>query len=213
MPKMELILVRHGETDWNRERFFRGREDIPLNATGIAMADLTAEALKDRVFEAIYSSPLKRSMVTATRIAMPHQIEVREKWGFIDVDYGAWTGLQEDVVKERWGRDYRRWQENPANMRFLHGESMKKAWKRVNTALREVLFTHGTGSVVIVTHRIPIKMMTAYMLGDRPADMVKIRHDPCAISIFEVDDRKPRPVKLNDSSHLTNLGLAQAPDF
>src|SRR5512136_2384537 len=101
MPKMELILIRHGETDWNRERFFRGREDVTLNATGIAMADLTAESLKDRVFEAIYSSPLKRAMVTAKRIALPHQIDVREKWGLIDIDYGVWAGMKEDEVKSR----------------------------------------------------------------------------------------------------------------
>ncbi len=213
MPKMELILIRHGETDWNRERFFRGREDVALNATGITMADLTAEALKDRVFEAIYSSPLKRAMVTATRIAMPHQIKVREKWDFIDVDFGVWTGLKEDVVKERWIRDYERWQKNPAKMRFLHGESMKKAWKRVNSALREVIFMHGTGSVIIVSHRIPIKMMTAYLLDDKPGDIANIRHDPCAISIFEVEERASRPVKLNDSSHLAKLGLGKAPDF
>ena len=213
MPKMELILIRHGETDWNRERFFRGREDVALNANGIAMADLTAEALKGKVFDAIYSSPLKRAMVTATRIAMPHQIDVRAKWDFIDVDYGVWTGMKEDEVKAKWGRDYDRWQKNPARVRFLRGESMKKAWKRVNSGLREIMFLHGTGSVVIVSHRIPIKMMTAYLLDEKPRDIVKIKHDPCAISVFELEERRPRPVVLNDSGHLAMLGLGQAPDF
>jgi len=213
MPKLELILIRHGETDWNRERFFRGREDVALNATGIAMADLTAEALKDRVFEAIYSSPLKRAMVTATRVAMPHQISVRMKPDLIDIDYGVWTGMKESDVIAKWGKDYDRWLKNPSRMRFIRGESVKKTWKRVNTALREIIFTHGTGSVVIVTHRIPIKMMTAYLLRQKPRDIVKIRHDPCAISIFEFEDRKGRPVVLNDSSHLSSLGLSPALDF
>ncbi len=210
---MELILVRHGETDWNRERFFRGREDVALNATGIAMADLTAEALKDRVFEAIYSSPLKRAMVTAKRIAIPHQIDVREKWDLIDIDFGIWSGMKEDDVKAKWPRDYQRWNENPARMRFLRGESVKKAWKRVNSALREIIFTHGTGSVVIVSHRIPIKMMTAYMLHKKPRHITEIRHDPCAISVFEVEEHQPRPVILNDSRHLAKLGLGEARDF
>jgi broad specificity phosphatase PhoE len=210
---MELILIRHGETDWNRERFFRGREDVALNANGIAMADLTAEALKDKVFEAIYSSPLKRALVTATRIAMPHEIDVRAKWDFIDIDYGVWTGRKEDDVKEKWGKDYERWMKNPARMRFLRGESMKKAWKRVNSGLREIIFTHGTGSVVIVSHRLPIKMMTAYLLGQKPRDIVKIRHDPCAISVFEVEGRKATPVVLNDSRHLAKLKLGEVSDF
>ena len=210
---MELILIRHGETDWNRERFFRGREDIPLNANGIAMAELTAEALKDRVFEAIYSSPLKRAMVTAKRIAIPHQIDVRQKWDFIDIDYGAWAGMKEEEVKAQWPKDYVRWLENPARMRFFRGESMKKAWRRVNSALREIIFVHGTGSVVIVTHRIPIKMMTAYMLHKKPRDIVDIKHDPCGISVFQVSDRRSTPVKLNDTSHLESLGLEKPPDF
>ncbi len=213
MPKMELILIRHGETDWNRERFFRGREDVALNARGIAMADLTAEALKDKVFEAVYSSPLKRAMVTATRIAMPHEINVRVKWDFIDIDYGAWTGRKEDEVKAKWGKDYERWLSNPARMRFLSGESMKKAWKRVNSALREIIFMHGTGSVVIVSHRIPIKMMTAYLLDQKPRDITKIRHDPCAMSVFEIEGRKPTAIELNDSRHLASLGLVETPDF
>ncbi len=213
MPKMELILIRHGETDWNRERFFRGREDVPMNATGIAMADLTAEALKDRVFEAIYSSPLKRAMVTAKRIAIPHQIDVREKWDLIDVDFGVWAGMKEDDVKAKWSKDFDRWMKNPADMRFLRGESMKKAWKRVNSALREIIFLHGTGSVVIVSHRIPIKMMTAYMLHKKPREIANIRHDPCGISIFEVESQKPRALVLNDTRHLEKLGLGPGSDF
>jgi len=213
MPKMELILIRHGETDWNRERFFRGREDVALNATGITMADLTAEALKDKVFEAIYSSPLKRALVTAKRVAMPHQIDVRVKWDLIDIDYGVWTGLKEEAVKERWGKDFERWANNPARMRFLHGESVRKTWKRVNSALRELIFLHGTGVVVVVSHRIPIKMMTAYLLGQKARDIVDIRHDPCAISVFEVDGRKAEPVVLNDSRHLEKLDLGEAQDF
>ncbi len=210
---MELILIRHGETDWNRERFFRGREDIPLNANGIAQADLTAEALKDRVFEAIYSSPLKRAMVTAKRIALPHQIGVREKWDLVDIDFGVWAGMSETDVASKWPKDYQRWQSNPAGMRFIHGESMKKAWKRINTALREILFLHGMGSVVVVSHRMPIKMMTAYLMHRRPREIADIKHDPCAISIFKVSERRPTPIKLNDSSHLAKLDLGTAPDF
>jgi broad specificity phosphatase PhoE len=89
MTELELILIRHGLTDWNEGGIFRGHEDVRLNAVGIAQADATAEALKDRVFEAVYSSPLKRAFVTARRIALPHEIEVRPSDGFLDVNYGA----------------------------------------------------------------------------------------------------------------------------
>ncbi len=213
MPKMEIILVRHGETDWNAGGIFRGHEDVRLNATGIAQADAVGEALKDRVFEAIYSSPLKRATVTARRIAMPHEIEVRPKGGFVDINYGAWQGLKESTVKEKMPAAYDRWTDTPWKMRFPGGESTRKAWKRVNTALREVLFLHGMGTIVIVSHRIPLKLMTTYLLGRHLKDFQSVRHDPCAISVFQVQDGVHKPLLLNDSSHLKGLGLPAPRDF
>ena len=213
MPKMELILVRHGETDWNKGSVFRGHEDVKLNATGIAQADAVAEALKDRVFEAIYTSPLKRALVTARRIALPHEIQVRENDAFLDINYGVWQGLKESTVKERYSKAYDRWTNSPAKMKFIGGENVKKAWKRVNSGLRELLMTHGMGSVVIVSHRIPIKFMTTYLLGESFSSFNSVRHDPCAISIFEVDGRDYEPVLLNDSRHLARLAPASQRDF
>ena len=210
---MELIIIRHGETDWNREQVFRGRRDIRLSAAGIAQADATAEALKDKVFEAIYSSPLKRSMVTARRIAKPHLIEIRESDGFNDVSFGMWEGVPAKTVAERYAGGYKTWTEKPGKAKFPQGESMKRAWKRVNSALREILWTHGTGTVVIVSHRVPIKLMTAYLLGRKRDAIGSIRHDPCAMSVFNVDRRDYEPVVLNDSSHLEKLGLPPYTDF
>lgn len=210
---MEIILIRHGETDWNKGSIFRGHEDVKLNATGIMQADATAEALKDKVFEAIYSSPLKRAMVTAVRIAMPHEIQVRENEAFLDVNYGTWQGLKEETVKERYSKAYERWTTNPVRMKFPGGEKIKNAWKRVNSGLRELLMIHGTGSVVIVSHRIPIKFMTAYLLGKGFDGFPEIRHDPCAISVFKVEERNYSPIILNDSRHLEKLGLPPPRDF
>jgi len=213
MPKLELILVRHGETDWNREGYFRGHEDVKLNATGIAQADAVAQALRSRVFEAIYSSPLKRALVTARRIAMPHEIPVRESQAFLDINYGTWQGKKESVVAEKYAPLYAKWKATPYKVKFPGGESVKKAWKRVNSGLRELLFLHGTGSVVIVTHRIPLKFMTTYLLGRPLKEFDRVVHDPCAISIFEVDGREYRPVVLNDSGHLSRLGGSEPRDF
>jgi len=210
---MELILIRHGETDFNRDRVFRGQMDVRLNPTGIAMADATAEALKEKVFEAIYSSPLKRSMVTAKRIASPHEIEVRANFDFLDINYGDWQGRPESEVKARWPSLYAKWQKRPGSVRFPGGESSKRCWKRVISGLREILFQHGTGTVVIVTHRVPIKFMTAYLLGKRRGYINKIKHDPCAISIFNVEERKYTPIVLNDARHLATLNLPEQHDF
>jgi len=210
---MELLLIRHGETDWNAASYFRGHEDVKLNATGIVQADTTAEFLKDTVFEAIYSSPLKRSLVTAVRIAKPHELIVRERIDLLDINYGTWQGKKQSDVQAANPKLYQKWLDKPGRTKFPGGESTKKAWKRVNSGLREILFTHGTGTVVIVSHRVPLKLMTAYLLGKTRHDIGGIRHDPCAISRFEVKGREYTPVVLNDSRHLSKLGLGEAKDF
>jgi alpha-ribazole phosphatase len=185
---LEIILIRHGETEWNKERVFRGQMDMRMNSTGIAQADATAEALKDVVFDAIYSSPLKRAMVTARRIAMPHEIAVRAADGFSDMHFGSWQGLTEAQVEERYAPLLKKWKESPARFRPPVGESTKKAWKRVNSQLREVLFKRG--------------------------DIVSIRHDPCAMSVFKVLERgRYEAVRLNDTSHLRHLNLPKPDDF
>ncbi len=214
MPSLRLILIRHGETDWNKENYFRGHEDVKLNATGIAQADAVAEALKETVFDAIYSSTLKRALVTARRIAAPHEIGVREMVALVDINYGAWQGMKESAVAEKYPPLYERWQKTPWKVKFPAGDSAKKVWKRVNTGLREILFMHGTGNVVLVSHRIPLKMMTTYLLGKHLEDFNSVVHDPCAISIFEVQERRIfKPIVLNDTRHLQKLGLPKQRDF
>jgi len=213
MP-LELILVRHGETEWNKEGFFRGHEDMALNATGIAQADAVAEALKGKVFEAIYSSSLKRALVTARRIAMPHEIAVRENDDFLDINFGSWQGKKEETVKAKYPKLYERWMTDPWGVKFPGGDRVKKVWRRVNSGLRELLFMHGTGCVVIVSHRIPIKFMTSYLLKQPRKEFYKVVHDPGAISIFEIGDKTSfRPIVLNDTSHLARLGLEKQKDF
>jgi broad specificity phosphatase PhoE len=213
MAGLELILVRHGETDWNSSKIFRGHEDVRLNANGIAQADAVSDALKDKVFEAIYSSPLKRAVVTARRIAAPHEIGVRERPRFIDINFGTWQGRTEAQVKETYPKLYERWLTRPAGVRFPRGESVKKAWKRVNTELRELLMNHGIGTVVIVTHRIPLKFMTTYLLGKHLDQINEVKHDPCAMSVFEIEGTSYSPKVLNDSRHLAALKLGRQPDF
>jgi broad specificity phosphatase PhoE len=213
MGKMELILIRHGETDWNKDGVFRGQMDVKLNAMGIAQADATANALASKVFEAIYTSPLKRALVTARRIAKPHEMVERVDNGLMDISFGRFQGLTEAEVTSRYPGQLKVWKENPGKAKFPGGESVKKAWKRINSSLREILVVHGYGTVVIVSHRVPIKMMTAYLLGKDRYSIGEIKHDHCAISVFEIDGRDYEPIVLNDSGHLSKLGVLDKKDF
>jgi broad specificity phosphatase PhoE len=128
--------------------------------------------------------------------------------------FGTWQGLTESQVQERNAPLLRKWKEKPAGFRAPGGESTKKAWKRINSQLREIIFTHGTGTIVVVTHRVPLKMMTAYLLGEKRGCIRDIRHDPCAISTFLIHAKgEYEPVSLNSSSHLKSLDLPEPDDF
>jgi len=210
---MELILIRHGETDWNRETIFRGHIDIPLSENGITQAEATARALRHKPIDAIYSSPLKRTMTTARTIAASHRIEPVAKDNYIDIDYGIWQGLTESIVKERYPRPFEKWTDHPEKMRFPNGESVRKVWKRCASGLREIASTHDIETIVVVSHRIPIKLMTAFLLGKDTSAMNQIKHDVCAISIFEIANRDFKPVLLNDNRHLSDLGIPALKDF
>ena len=88
-----ILLIRHGETDWNAEKIFRGRADIELNENGIKQAELLAKHLAGERIVAIYSSPLKRALRTAGIMAGSHQVDVTPALGLLDFDYGEWQGL------------------------------------------------------------------------------------------------------------------------
>ena len=97
-----VLLIRHGETAWNREKVFRGIHDVPLNDNGRAQAALVARALAARPIDAAYTSPLSRARETADIVLAPHGIEAAILEGLTDFDYGDWTGLTDDAVAAKW---------------------------------------------------------------------------------------------------------------
>ena len=108
-----ILLIRHGETAWNREKIFRGVADIPLNETGRAQARLVARALASRSIAAGYASPLSRALETANIVLEPHGVRAAAHEGLTDLDYGEWTGLKDDDVAARWPEGHARWRTRP----------------------------------------------------------------------------------------------------
>ena len=97
----KVYLVRHGQTEWNKKLTVRGRIDSPLNEDGHREAEAIAEALKDKNIDAIYTSPLMRSIETAQPTAKFFHLDIVPAEGFIDISYGDWEGLTFNEVKEK----------------------------------------------------------------------------------------------------------------
>src|SRR2546423_15597935 len=104
-----FIFVRHGETDWNRVKRFRGRAEIPLNENGMDQVTRTAARLANERIDAAFASPLGRTMRTAEIIAQPHGVRIEAEPALMDIDYGEWQGWTPEEAAQRGPERYKLW--------------------------------------------------------------------------------------------------------
>ncbi len=208
----ELILVRHGETEWNVAEVFRGQVDIDLSETGRKQAGLLAAYLSISSIEAIYSSPLKRALQTAEIIAAPHKLQVSVEPDLIDLNFGKWQGLSHEEVKEKYVDLYATWLTHPEQVRMPGGETLDDVSKRVIRFRNKVIANH-RGTIVIVGHRVVNKVMLCALLGLDNSHFWKIRQDNCGISILTYQNEQFILTRHNDTSFLKPVAGALRSDF
>lgn len=197
-----VYLVRHGQTEWNRELRFRGRADIPLNENGHKQASAIADALKDKGITAIYTSPLMRSMETARPAVAISKTETTTVQGLIDINYGEWEGLAYDEVRHRYADLYRRWEEQPDLVTFPNGESLDDVSRRAFSAFTEIVEENRDKSILIILHRVINKVLLCALLGLSNAYFWSIRQDTGCINVMEYSNRRFVLVTMNDTCHL-----------
>jgi broad specificity phosphatase PhoE len=132
----ELLLTRHGETDWNRDRRWQGHANPPLNDLGRAQARELAEALHGERLEAIYASDLRRAYETAEIVGARLGLPVTSDPDLREIDVGSWSGLTREQL------DGREWD----------GETQERHAERVLRAVRRIAEQHPDGRVLVVTH-------------------------------------------------------------
>lgn len=209
----ELILVRHGQTAWNVEKVFRGRVDVSLDETGIKQAESLARYLSQWQLEAIYSSPLKRALETASMIARYQKVPVQVAQGLIDMDYGEWQSLPEQEVNKLYPSLYEQWREKPQAVKIPGGESLDEVKRRAMEVVNEAVSRY-RGSVVLVSHRVVNKILICSLLGLDSSHFWNIRQDVCGITIFERVNERFVLTKHNDTSHLSGMaGQGRYDDF
>ena len=136
-----FLLVRHGETDWNRDGRWQGHADPPLNETGRRQAHAVAEQLADVPVDAIYSSDLRRAFETAEIVAARKGMTPRPMASLREVDVGSWSGLTRAEIAERF-----------PGMESHDGETRDEHGARVRDELRRLIAAHPDGRVLLVTH-------------------------------------------------------------
>ncbi len=209
---IEIILVRHGETEWNRQKIFRGRADIELSETGAKQAELLAKYLSQAGVAAIYSSPLKRALKTAEAIASYHRLDIKTTSGLIDFDYGKWQGLPHQVVKASYQELYAAWLKSPHRVKMPAGESLDDVTKRAIGVVDEVIGQHA-GTVVLVSHRVVNKVLICALLGLDNSHFWNIKQDVGAITIFTYENDCFILTRHNDTSFLKAIPTTPLGDF
>ncbi|HSF17275.1 MAG TPA: histidine phosphatase family protein [Vicinamibacteria bacterium] len=189
----ELFLVRHGVTDWNEEGRLMGRSDIGLNARGRAQANWAAERLSSQAIEAVYSSPQPRARETAEPIARAHQLEVQIEPAFEEVWLDpAWMG--KTLVELKDDEDLVRLVENPAHECDAI-EPLFAVRERTVGAVERL--EERAGSVVVVSHGDPLRVIVASYLGLDLSAIRRFSIDNGSISLIRFGSRGPRLVLLN----------------
>lgn len=201
---MKIFIVRHGETDWNKQEIFRGTIDVPLNDVGLKQADLLGRALKNEKISAVYTSSLSRAYQTASGITKYHNnlAQINEK-GFNDMCFGSWEGKALVKVKKEFPEIYNLWKTKPHKVIFPSGESLTLVKKRIVKALNKIIKSHPDDNVVISSHRVITKVLLCYVLGLSNAHFWNIRQDICCLNIIEYSATDGFIINLiNDTCHL-----------
>ncbi len=208
----EIILARHGETEWNVTEVFRGRIDVELNETGVKQAELLAEYLTDLKIAAIYSSPLKRALKTAKIIARYHKLDVEIAPGLTDFNFGKWQGLSHQEVKNEYKELYAEWLKNPHKVQMPDGERLDDVKKRALSVVESII-AKDEGNVVLVSHRVVNKVLICALLGLNNSHFWNIKQDTCGITSFTYENERFILTRHNDTSFLAPLHKTKPGDF
>ncbi len=210
---VELILVRHGETDWNKSEIFRGRADVALNETGLKQAELLGKYLSAEKIDVIYSSPLKRALKTAQAIARYQKLRVNHSDSLIDFDYGEWQGLTLEEVKERDDVLYQDWLDTPEQLRVPGGESLESVTRRAMPFIEDAVRRCREGKIALVSHRVVLKVIICALLCLDNSHFWNVKIDNGAITRFQIEGKRTILTSHNETSYLKNLEYAKLADF
>ena len=206
MDNTRFVLVRHGQTAWNREVRFRGREDLPLDETGVRQAQAAAQTIAQRYRPAaLYSSPLTRTRQTAAPISEATGLSVQIEDGLIDIDYGDWQGLAPTEAAARYGPLYETWLQRPQFVSIPHGESLVEVRARIWTTLTTLRNRHPDQTIVLVGHQATNKVLLCTVLGLTEGAFWSIAQDTACINVFSWTGTRFVLEMLNDTCHLQKM--------
>lgn len=202
-----IYLVRHGATQLTAEDRFAGSSDVNLSAEGRGQVASLAERIKNENLDAIYTSPLSRTLETARIVASPHGLEPTPEPCLREIDYGHWEGLSRTEVERDFQTEYSIWQEDPFTIAPQGGESGLNVLNRILPVVRRIVETHRHRSVLVVSHKGTNRLLISSLLGfDMRSYRDRLDQSPAALNILDfMSEVRPRLRVFNDVSHYEGI--------
>ena len=205
---MKLLLVRHGETEWNKLGRFQGQKDIAMNGRGLAQAQETARAVSAEENICLYASPLCRTMQVAGEISRLAGAPVVTVPALKELDLGDLEGVTGQEMQTRWPEVYAAWRKDPSSVVMPNGESLGQLRDRAWQSVLDMEQAHsGSDTLVIVSHNFTIRTIIGKMLGMPLTNFHRMSLNLSSISTIESNgepnSRVRRLVGYNSTSHLS----------
>jgi probable phosphoglycerate mutase len=203
MTETTIIVVRHAETTWNRERRMQGTTDTKLSDTGRAQADALARRLADETFSALYSSDLSRARDTARVIARHSGRELRLDPRLRERRFGVFEGLTADEIRARYPEEYECFASRDPDYEVPGGESARGFMRRCLGCLAEIAERHEGGEIVVVTHGLVLDALYREAHGlehgvPRPVPLIN-----ASVNVFAYSASAWRMLSWGDVTHLS----------
>ncbi|MBA2356602.1 MAG: histidine phosphatase family protein [Acidobacteria bacterium] len=206
MPTTRLFLVRHGATQLTAEDRFSGAVGVDLSDEGRWQVARLGERLKDDRVSAIYTSPLSRTVETATIIAGVCGVTPELRDGLREISHGRWEGLTRDEVETRFGDEYAAWEEDPFTFAPEGGESGVAVLARALPVIRDIVTHHRGECVLVVSHKATLRILLSSLLGfDARGYRDRLDQAPACLNVLDFRDPvRARLMLFNDISHYAN---------
>jgi len=185
---VQILLVRHGATDWNLERRCQGSSDRDLSEVGIRQAEQIASLLSCEDIQAIYSSHLRRARQTAEYISQPHDLPVLIEEDVRELDHGHLEGLTFNQIKQNYAEFLLRWRSEPAEIRVPGGERLADVAERAWNGLNQIVQRHSDAErILVVSHNFPIVGIVCRITGTDLNQYRSFHVDPCGVTRLGYD--------------------------
>lgn len=182
--KTEIILIRHGETSWNRKKKYCGWNDIALNRTGINQAKGLRNRLKKKHIHKVYSSDMKRAVQTA-RIVFGEKC-IKKSKSLREMNFGLFEGLSYRQIIKKYPLVYKKWLNNPYKSDIPKGEGLKTFKDRIQKAFKKIIASGKNKTVAVVSHGGAISIFVNTIL--KTSDFWAYIPKTATFSVIEFDN-------------------------